>query len=928
MRQMHVLLILIMLLSMTFAAPPSAMLGMVESNDMSTESVPLLRDAVTSDIAYQKVRVAVYAEWDTSLPAYAPGGTYTDNYDNVFNLLQANGYDVTELSTGQITAGHLTTADYDVLVLVDNLPRPEVIDDMMNFWLGGGSILTFNSAIGFLLYSGMLDESWAGSINLYPYYVPGLWAYMECGNATVKQRHPVTADFAMDQDLTDITGNLTIVNFSELPDVLGDKITPLLYNRSVYTIGLAFAYDNPDLGGKIVHLPGNCAFIPTSLRKLTFAALDWLHPRPKARILFDLTHEPYYGVDSWDDSAAIGERFFEWRNLLVNHSYTFDKLDLGATGCLTPNRLAKYDVLIINTPTLNLTPTEFVNVRQWVDQGGGLYLMGEWNSSIFTFSNAVINQIAEPFGLSLFMETSYVNITPTGDSSHPIHEDATSLAVEGGSYVNVSAPGFPLYYDGPNVYMAGSAYGDGKVIFVGDVNLLDYSHISDGDNAQHALTSINWLSTARAEVLVYVDTANHDPNNNTYTGPVGQALCDLGVGFRVHHKMAFFNLSLAEKIWDMVIVDNINSNIASYFDDLLSYVKAGGKIILSSWLYSSPLGAPLFNYLGYGYGLASYTTPVDVYVWDGSHPIFNYPNHHDAPKYHAQTDFGYAVECSYLNVFANGTAIAGFVGTQSTDNASIILGAGGRAISNAMTLSFYLDDLDNSTYADGVELWEAEIAFLFFDRATLSDQTDIQYEWNTTGHHAQWTYVSTIPAYYEIRLGSSVIETGKVVSSTISLNLDGYEPGNYLYQITVYDTALYPVTDHFTLTVSESNPPQVSSPEDIIYVAGTTGHQLTWIVDDDFPDTYNLYRDGSLSESNIWLPGPLIINVDGLDPGVHRFVLEVFDSSGNSANDTVLVTVITRGVDPLMLVAVGAGVGVVAIVVIIFLMKKRGTSPE
>ena len=65
-----------------------------------------------------------------------------------------------------------------------------------------------------------------------------------------------------------------------------------------------------------------------------------------------------------------------------------------------------------------------------------------------------------------------------------------------------------------------------------------------------------------------------------------------------------------------------------------------------------------------------------------------------------------------LNLLSNGTAIAGLSISPETNDVAIILGANGHCITNAMYLTGYYDDTDDSTYPDALELWENEIAYM------------------------------------------------------------------------------------------------------------------------------------------------------------------------------------------------------------------------
>ena len=85
----------------------------------------------------------------------------------------------------------------------------------------------------------------------------------------------------------------------------------------------------------------------------------------------------------------------------------------------------------------------------------------------------------------------------------------------------------------------------------------------------------------------------------------------------------------------------------------------------------------------------------------------------------------------------------------------------------------------------------------------------------------------------------------------------------------------------------------ISSPSDITYEVGDTGHSISWtITADDLEDpTYFIYENNSLIYSNNWTSGvPIVINVDGLPVGVTQYRIEAHNSD-EVAEDIVIVTV-------------------------------------
>ena len=105
------------------------------------------------------------------------------------------------------------------------------------------------------------------------------------------------------------------------------------------SMGVACAIDNYNRGGgKIVHLPGNCSEIAPWVESIAVDAVHWLCPGPKARIAFDLSHQPRRSLDLWD-GGDWPDSYSDVRDIWVSHSYTVDKIHPSPEGNLTSDRM-------------------------------------------------------------------------------------------------------------------------------------------------------------------------------------------------------------------------------------------------------------------------------------------------------------------------------------------------------------------------------------------------------------------------------------------------------------------------------------------------------------------------------------------------------------------------------------------------------------
>ena len=95
-----------------------------------------------------------------------------------------------------------------------------------------------------------------------------------------------------------------------------------------------------------------------------------------------------------------------------------------------------------------------------------------------------------------------------------------------------------------------------------------------------------------------------------------------------------------------------------------------------------------------------------------------------------------------------------------------------------------------------------------------------------------------------------------------------------------------PVVVDFTI-------PTVYSYGDIYYNEGSTGNEIVWYATDSEPNNYTITDNyGYYVTSGFWTSGnPIYLNVDGLTAGNYYYTITVYDVDGNSASNTVYVTV-------------------------------------
>jgi len=789
----HVLVLLLLILPMFALAP--TLVASPNNTPMSYEKVDT---SLPAQFVKETLRVAVYAESNLTLPAYATGGVYTDHYQNVIDLLESAGYAVTAISTQDILDHKLKVADYDAFVLPNQLPRESIINQIKDYWLGGGGVLNFGASFGFLCYSGLIDSSLEGEFNLYPIDGTGVWTYAGLtgdelyDGIYVDQRNPVTKSLEEDA-VYPYAGNQTLLGGFYLAPILGARYLELAHQDGQPTYTSIAGFDNPDRGGKIAFITGNCSSFENWIKPVIVDSIDWLAPRPKGRILYDLTHTPVYGVDTWDnDYAQDTITQIDMRGFLVNRSYTFDKLYPPNT--LSSANLEGYDILVVCDPDVNFTAAEVAAVTAWVNAGGSILGIADHTLS----RNQNMNYLLSNMDIGM-------NLTAVGTNSlipsdvHLTHEGCATMSCLAPGAVSTAGSAFSIWKDAAGVpVIGGDEYGNGRVILIADGAIMRDVRIASTDNAQALINFANWLSAATAEVLFYVDNLNLD---TPYDAPAVDALNDLGIPFYLTFTNSYMNLSLYSQQWDLVILDSCWPGIYPYFDDFSSYLDTGGELLVSWHMMDSYTSNPLYSKVGFEFS-AEYPNSQPFYIWSPSHGIFNYPNDYGSLNFTQGYDIG--DEGDLMTVYSNATVLAGLTETNQPGNATIVYGFGGHVLWNGYLLDQLTGDVDESTYSDAFELWENEIAFMYYDRPMINHPADVTYMETETGNEITWTPVADAgPWEYIVRENGSIIDSGHWGGGSITIDVDGVNASITEYQLTVFDRLGYSASDMVNLNVTE-----------------------------------------------------------------------------------------------------------------------------
>ena len=173
---------------------------------------------------------------------------------------------------------------------------------------------------------------------------------------------------------------------------------------------------------------------------------------------------------------------------------------------------------------------------------------------------------------------------------------------------------------------------------------------------------------------------------------------------------------------------------------------------------------------------------------------------------------------------------------------------------------------------------------------TLIGPDDLTYEYGSTGHQLVWTASDSHPDTYRLRIDGITGDWTTWTGGEIAVAIDGLDIGTHTYFIEVRDISGNTVSDTVVVIVEDTTAPVLSSPDDIVMVFGETGHNITWWCEDLNPANYSVTLDGTVIASGTWTSNVTVV-LDALPVGQHVILIVVTDGSGNSAEDSVTVTV-------------------------------------
>lgn len=238
------------------------------------------------------------------------------------------------------------------------------------------------------------------------------------------------------------------------------------------------------------------------------------------KVVFDNSHGEIVGVlsfakEDYSTLASIFQLFGCRLDVIMDH--------------ISNQHLAGSQVLIVPVPTKQFQQDEVLAIKQFVEGGGGLMLIGEYGG--YANNDTYLNQLGQMFGIQFNRDVicdSQARLTNAaadpkkamvcpivdGIAQHPAMEGVTKLRLELSCSVTAGGTAIPLAWAGNYsfadrdfnyqadsyeqrgnvIFLAATQVGAGRVVCMGDSSLLSNENLLDPNHSKLGLNLVRWLA--------------------------------------------------------------------------------------------------------------------------------------------------------------------------------------------------------------------------------------------------------------------------------------------------------------------------------------------------------------------------------------------------------------------------------------------------
>lgn len=312
---------------------------------------------------------------------------------------------------------------------------------------------------------------------------------------------------------------------------------------------------------------------PTTSDNIDFITGDTIKDAKIIQLDFDLkTKAPAGGAVLWDLTHGIhsaydpsGE-FSSLVSLLSGKGYTVNTADAGILNI----DLNQYGVLVIclgSAWNSAYTTDEVAAINSFVQNGGGLLVMGE-NPNC---PNENINPVAQAFGTKCGLsDLSYLNVTDL--TPHPIFDGVSDFFMVAAGEVRGVPPSEEVARTDSKGTITVTTLGSGRVVVTGDFNFFENDYISYADNQLLAENIFDWLHNAEVTKFLIID---HDKDKTYFACYDYDTTSESDFSILTVSEMKQYDVIYFEPDWSDY--SSLKNNMAN----LQEYVDAGGVVVIN-----------------------------------------------------------------------------------------------------------------------------------------------------------------------------------------------------------------------------------------------------------------------------------------------------------------------------------------------------------
>ncbi len=326
----------------------------------------------------------------------------------------------------------------------------------------------------------------------------------------------------------------------------------------------------------------------------------------KTRVLVDGIHQLEGVPDAvWDETEFHYSHSQTTNRLLMNllrHDFRFRQV---RDGRLSLPLLKEHDILYFNVPTAmalgssktdrempRLRPDEVAAMRKFMEEGGGVFVVGEHNNAYDNIE--VLRPLLQPLGVELVdayasepgigryaMDVGGYILMVRNFKKHPVTDGVRMISWSGGAPYTVESKGGIAFlsergyidignyvtkkpskwsnhkvddgeYQGPNIPVAVALeVGKGRLVSIGDHNMLGTQWLGVGDNYAFIMNTMQWLAHRESETPF----RNTRPLGIRFGFEQERSGWTIGLRDRNGFYAFFYNLSRRPDIYPMGLLD-------------------------------------------------------------------------------------------------------------------------------------------------------------------------------------------------------------------------------------------------------------------------------------------------------------------------------------------------------------------------------------